>query len=321
MPVQRFDSVNASYRYAVSVTRNAGSNFHIAFRILPEPMYRAMCTIYAYMRISDDLVDDSILLNSATPTSSTGSTSLADWREMTANLQADKVVDHPLFPALRDVLQKYPIDVNWLMSVLEGMQRDLDWTPFADFDELCHYCDQVAGMSGLCCQAIWGANLTETRELALTCGRAFQMTNILRDIHEDRSRGRCYFPQTELDHFGCLDNDWEDPDIRSNWLDLITFQVKRTESFYQEASELERHLSGPGRRMLRVMFVTYRAVLRKISQDPQLVFHQKVRVSKSRKLMILLTAPYLSILNSDHHVSAECKNRGLINTKIPSTNG
>ncbi len=321
MPVQRSDSVNVSYRYAVSVTRAAGSNFHIAFRILPEPMYRAMCTIYAYMRISDDLVDDSILRNSANPASAYGTSSLADWREMTARLQTGIEGDHPLFPALRDVLQKYPIEVDWLLNVLDGMQRDLDWTPFADCDELSHYCDQVAGMSGLCCQAIWGANLTQTQKLALTCGRAFQMTNILRDIHEDRSRGRCYFPQCELDQFGCQNSDWEDPQIRSNWLDLIAFQVKRTESFYQEASELERHLTGPGRRMFRIMFVTYRAVLRKISRNPQRVFHQKVRVSKRRKLLILLAAPYLSIVNSESHITAECDNPALTKTKVPSTNG
>ncbi|HBN79533.1 MAG TPA: hypothetical protein DD473_27665 [Planctomycetaceae bacterium] len=321
MPAERSDSVIASYRYAVDVTRAAGSNFHIAFRILPEPMYRAMCTIYAYMRISDDLVDGSLSENTSSLPETSAVQSLANWQKLTANLKSSHSTSHPLFPALEDVLGNYPIEVSWLLAVLDGMQRDLNWSPFADFEELACYCDQVAGMSGLCCQAIWGADLEQTRKLALTCGRAFQMTNILRDVHEDTIRGRCYFPQNELDHFGCQNTNWDDPQIRSNWLDLIAFQVKRTESFYREASELERHLSGPGRRMFRIMFVTYRAVLRKISRNPQLVFHQKVRVSKSRKLIILLAAPYLSVLNSESHANAQCSNSAILNAKVPSPNG
>ncbi len=280
-------SVDASYDYAVGVTRGAGSNFHLAFRTLPRPMYRAMCVVYAYMRISDDLVDGCDV------PSDSPRQALADWKG--AVEQLPEPADHPLFPALSDVMARYGIERDWLLQVLVGMERDLDWREFPDFESLSGYCDQVAGMSGLCCQALWGADLSQTRELALTCGRAFQMTNILRDLTEDSHRGRCYLPADERVHFGCPEQMVENERFVPAWKKLICFQIERTQALYAEAQRLEDFLSGPGRRMFRIMFATYHGLLEQIMEDPDALATRRVRLTKSQKLTILITAPHRSL--------------------------
>jgi len=280
-------SLDASYDFAVGVTRRAGSNFHLAFRTLPRPLYRAMCVIYAYMRISDDLVDG------CDADSDSPREALAIWKA--AVEQLPEPADYPLFPALSDVMTRYGIERDWLLQVLVGMERDLDWREFPDFGSLSEYCDQVAGMSGLCCQALWGADLSRTRELALTCGRAFQMTNILRDLTEDSRRGRCYLPLDERVHYGCPEQMVENGSFVPAWKKLIRFQLERTNAFYAEARELDDLLSGPGRRMFRIMFATYHGLLEQITGDPDALATRRVRLTKSQKLTILLMAPHRSL--------------------------
>src|SRR6266542_3005590 len=56
------DAMNAalvrSYRYCEEVARHEAGNFYPAFLLLPAPRRRAMCALYTYMRIADDLSDE-----------------------------------------------------------------------------------------------------------------------------------------------------------------------------------------------------------------------------------------------------------------------
>jgi phytoene synthase len=47
----------------------------------------------------------------------------------------------------------------------------------------------------------------DTSEAAVALGIANQLTNILRDVGEDRGRGRIYLPQEDLDRFGYSESD------------------------------------------------------------------------------------------------------------------
>ena len=56
------------------------------------------------------------------------------------------------------------------------------------------YCDKVAGAVGCLSVCIFGLNEENKRKYAFTLGRAFQFTNILRDLKEDSLRNRSYIP-------------------------------------------------------------------------------------------------------------------------------
>ena len=47
----------ASYLYCERLARKQAGNFYHAFRILPNPQRRAMCALYAFLRVTDDLTD------------------------------------------------------------------------------------------------------------------------------------------------------------------------------------------------------------------------------------------------------------------------
>ena len=111
-----------------------------------------------------------------------------------------------------DALPQLPLpaatDDEWAESltamrdVLTGVEADLEPVSFATFADLYPYCYRVASAVGLACLPIWGARGDAVRA-AESAGIAFQLTNILRDLGEDRANGRVYLPQDELARFGC----------------------------------------------------------------------------------------------------------------------
>jgi phytoene synthase len=52
-------SLERSYAYCEGLTRAQAGNFYHAFRLLPAGQRRAMCALYAFMRVADDIADSS----------------------------------------------------------------------------------------------------------------------------------------------------------------------------------------------------------------------------------------------------------------------
>ncbi len=255
-----------------------------------------MCVLYAFMKLTDDIADAPL---------SADMTNESELQQRMENVQKWKLelqqaldgreTNHPLFPALCDVVQQFQIDPQWLLDVIEGVKRDLHPLSFRNYTELRQYCYHVAGTVGLCCQSIWGADLSQTRSLAVTCGEAFQLTNILRDLHEDACNNRCYLPADEMQRFQCSIADFANRQPSESFEDFIRFQIERTTELYRQAVPLENHLQGSGLKMFRKMFFTYFLLLQKIARFPQRSLQQKVRLSKIEKAKILLTAGNCSL--------------------------
>src|SRR5271156_6334923 len=51
-------SLARSHAYCEKLARREAGNFYPAFRLLPAPQRRAMCALYAFMRIADDVSDE-----------------------------------------------------------------------------------------------------------------------------------------------------------------------------------------------------------------------------------------------------------------------
>ena len=188
-----------SYAYCERLAARAAGNFYHGFRLLPAEQRRAMCSLYAFLRVADDLSDDGGSVASR-------QTALDGWREgLSACLAGD--YRHPIYPALHHAIDRYHIPVRHLQDVLDGMDMDLEISSYATFDDLYAYCYRVASAVGLACIHIWGVHGETAPAAAEAAGVALQLTNILRDVAEDASRGRIYLPRDELDRFGVTEED------------------------------------------------------------------------------------------------------------------
>lgn len=296
-----------SYDYAVRITRQSGSSFRLSFLMLPRRDYQAMCVLYAFMRLTDDLADAPLVslepIDLPTADAEPRPAMLERWREQLLACLTRGEDTHPLHPALRDVVTNYAINPEWLYDVITGVEFDLAPQQLTTFNDLQRYCYLVAGTVGLCCQAIWRADLSQTHDLAVQCGEAFQLTNILRDIREDAERGRCYLALEDLQAAGLTETQLHGRDLPEGFVPLIEQHIQRARDGYDRARELEQHLRGAGKRMFRIMFKTYSCLLSEIERDPQACFYRRIRISGRRRVAILLTAPHRRLFRAAPTVS------------------
>jgi phytoene synthase len=274
------DGLKASYATCYEITRRAASNFYFGFLLLPREKRQAMHALYAFLRQTDDLGDDGGAVDERLA-------ALAAWRISLDRALAGEF-DSPVFPALIDTMHRYEIRPEWLHAVIDGVGEDQTIVNFATYADLSRYCYHVAGVVGLSCIHIWGIhdNGPRVTELAVICGRAFQLTNILRDLKEDIERGRVYLPQEDLAQF-----DYSEDDLRQGVYDdrfraLMRFEIDRTEACYSEAAELHEYLSPEGQAALGAMMGMYRGLLGEIRRRDGDVFTKRVRLNAWQKLGI-----------------------------------
>ena len=296
-----------SYQACVQVARRTGKNFYYSFLTLPKRLAEDMCVLYAFMRWTDDLADAeelpvgirevalhqwrehvrAALHSSATPQSLTASIpSLLE----PLSLSTTKLVDQHILNALVDVVRRYRIPERYLFDVIDGVESDLEVRRFETFSQLEDYCYHVAGAVGLCCIHIWGFEGAPAERLAIDCGTAFQLTNVLRDLAEDAARGRIYLPEEDLARFGYSSEELRAGIRNPSFEALMKFEVDRAREYYDRSAGLTACLSPPGRRIYTAMRDIYGGLLREIERRQYDVFTQRIRLSGFQKLKSALLA-------------------------------
>jgi len=274
-------SLEESRQYCQQLAKQTGKNFYYSFLTLPADMRRDMCVLYAFMRITDDIGDDeSIHLAQR-------GRNLTAWKQSLQSALSGESVEHVIFPALLDIIERRQIPAEYLYDVIDGVSQDLEPHRFETWQELEQYCYHVAGAVGLCCIHIWGFEGDSVREPAVACGTAFQLTNILRDIGEDADRGRIYLPQEDLQRFGYTEDDIQNRVIDDRFRKLMQFEVERARDYYNQAEELFASLSKEGRPILRAMIRIYGGLLDRIEARNYDVYSSRVSLSKMKKWSIV----------------------------------
>jgi len=284
-------SAARSRAYCEQLTRSQAKNFYYGLKLLPEPKRSAMFTLYAYMRLIDDIADDEDGRSVRQRIDE-----LEQWREHThaildgRSVEArTEVVDdgHLLWPAFAEMVNDYRMPRHIFDDVIAGQRQDLEPEPFDTFAQLREYCYRVAGVVGLASIYIWGFECgAETEALAIDRGVAFQLTNILRDLHEDAARGRTYLPREELAVLNVSEADLKDGRGGREFHELMRFQIDRAEAYYQKSRPLDDRIQRDSRPTLVAMTQIYHRLLKKVAAEPERVLRERVSLSLLSKLMI-----------------------------------
>ena len=275
-------TVARSYAYCDRLARREAANFYHAFRLLPGDQRRAMCALYAFLRVTDDLADE--------PGPADAKRRALDrWRRQLHAALAGEY-HHPLFPAFHHAVARYGIADDYFDDAIDGVTMDLDVSRYDTFGDLYVYCYRVASVVGLSCLPIWGCAAPDAKPYAEAAGVAFQLTNILRDLGEDADRGRVYLPREDLKRFGYGEDDLFRGVRDARFLALMRFEAERAQRYYDTAEPLARRLPAPGRAVFQVMHRTYRALLHEIIRRDFDVLSGRVRLSRLHKLWLAAQA-------------------------------
>jgi 15-cis-phytoene synthase len=282
-------SAAESFAWCEGESRRAASSFLMAFKALRRERYRAMCALYAFSRVTDDLGDGTGLGNGPELGESRGR-ALDDWQSQLEQALVGESVPHPVFPALVDTVRRFELPPGYLHDIIAGVRGDVGVVDLADEAELSRYCYHVAGAVGLSCIHIWGFRGHEAEPAAIACGEAFQRTNILRDVREDAVTGRFYLPRDLREQYGCEASDLETGTGRERLLGLLDESARRTSPYYERIGPLYDALSFEGRACLSAMRGVYEGVFARIRAQPLAVFSRRVRLCRASKAWTLCRA-------------------------------
>jgi phytoene synthase len=275
--------LEAAYVYCETLTAHHSKSFYAASALLPANKRHAIRALYAFCRVSDDIVDH--------PDANVAE-NLALWRERV--LSGDPL-DHDLVAlAWTDARTTYHVPVHYITQLLDGVASDLHVTRYATFHDLATYCYGVASTVGLMSMHITGFSGPEAIPYAVKLGVALQLTNILRDVGEDWQRGRLYLPQDELAAFGLTEADVAAGQVTDRWRDFMRFQIERTRQLYEEAIPGIAMLHRDGQHAIAAATAIYGAILDDIERNDYDVFNRRAYVGKARKVGHLITT-WLSI--------------------------
>lgn len=265
-----------AYNQCEAITREHSRTFFISSSLLPADQKQAMRALYAFCRVSDDLVDRDPV---------NGAEGLANWRQRAlAGLPHENEL---VASAWIDTRNRYRIPRQYAEQLLDGIAADLTKTRYETFDELAHYCYAVASTVGLMVMHIVGYSGKEAIPFAVKLGVALQMTNILRDVAEDWHNGRLYLPQDELAAFGLNETDVADGIVDDRWRAFMRFQIERARRLYTEALPGITMLGRRGRFAVGAAAELYQGILDDIEAYDYDVFTRRAGVSDGRKAALL----------------------------------
>ena len=266
------------------VIRRHSKSFALASRLLPREARERAEALYAWCRAADDRIDYA--------TDPAGAeAALRELRTEVDDVYAGRSVATPAADALRRAVAACGIPREYPLELLAGFEMDVRNTQYATADELLLYCHRVAGVVGLMmCHAL---GVTDDAGLphAAHLGIAMQLTNIARDVAEDRERGRMYLPAEWLPRPLAPGEPLTDAVAAA----AVRRCLELADRYYESGEAGLGYLSPRCRLAIRTASRVYRAIGEKVAAQGYRPSAGRAVVGTRRKLTILARSVVVSL--------------------------
>ena len=270
-----------------AITRKSASNLALAFVLLPKPKRDGMSALYAFCREVDDIADDESI---PVPERRTR---LAHWRQEVRAACAGGTPQLPVIRELQAIIQQHQLPFGLFDELVQGVEMDLEIKRYATYQDLEQYCYRVASVVGLLSIEIFGYTNPGCQTYAVHLGKALQLTNILRDVHNDAHRGRIYLPTSELVRFEVQPEEILRGVYSDRYANLAQSVGQRAQDFYAQA---RNSLPPEDRRSMataELMGSVYWRLLEKLEKQRFNVFDSgTTRLTKAHKIYLVLRTWY-----------------------------
>jgi len=182
------ERVPAAREWRGYMARNSRS-FSFAARFFPADAAERVARVYAWCRVTDDLVDRAEGENDAALEAA-----LDEWEGLSRRAYAGEATGLELVDRTMGEMASAGISFVYAAELVEGMRMDLRGERYPTLDRLRVYTHRVASVVGLWLTELSGVRDAATLRRAAALGHAMQLTNILRDVGEDARAGRLYLP-------------------------------------------------------------------------------------------------------------------------------
>ena len=264
------------------------TNFYYSFLVLPADKRRAIVAVWDFCRAVDDATDEAW-------DASTGAVAaeLARWRRELVACFDGGSPETPQGRALAPVAARFRLPREGFEALIDGVEMDVYPRRYDTFGDLYEYCIRVASAVGLICLEIFGYEHQRSRQYAIDLGVALQLTNILRDVPDDLSRGRVYIPVAEMLEYGVGEDDLRQEaerageGVRSEQVrNLLRHQATRAREYYARAAAALPPADASRLVAAEIMGAIYFAILERIERRDFDVFSSVVRIPRPWRALI-----------------------------------
>lgn len=277
-------TLTASYEHCRRLNARHGRSFYLATLLLPAWKRRHVHALYGFARYVDDIVDE----YKATGAERRGA-ALDQVRERLDTALDGEHVRDPVLPAFVHTVRSFDVEREDVDAFLESMRTDLTVTRYATYDDLLAYMEGSAAAIGLMMLPVLETLPGEgraAREPARELGRAFQLTNFLRDVAEDLDRGRVYLPANDMKRFGVTEEDLASGTCTAGVRELVAFEADRAREHYGRALEGVKLLVPSSRPCIRAAHELYGGILDEIAASGHDVLAARAQVPRRRRAVI-----------------------------------
>lgn len=271
-----------------SIFKRGSTTYYFSSKLFPKPLRQDIFKLYSFVRVADDYVD-------TVPQNKKEFKILREHLEdalddpgFSVRRTQDDSINERVVKNIVQLIRKYDFDPEWAVSFMDSMQADIDKKQYLSMDGSLWYTYGSAEVIGLMMAKLMGLP-DNALPAAAVQGRAMQWINFIRDINEDNSLGRCYFPRDELQNFQLKNlSETVSNNNSKNFKAFINFQLDRYASWQNEARKGFQYIPNRYLPALKTAASAYDWTAQQIRQDPFIVYRKKVK--PSRRNLVFLAA-------------------------------
>ncbi|GFQ79706.1 NADH dehydrogenase complex I, assembly factor 6 [Trichonephila clavata] len=256
-----------SYQYCLEAVRKYDYENYLCTLLLPEPVKSAAFVIRAF-NVEIAQVRDSV------STSSIGQMRMKFWKDALDRTFADNPPEQPVTQELAKLLNRCKLSKSWFSRLISSREALLNDKPFVSVRDLENYCDQAfVSVYYLILQAS-GISDMHCDHAASHIGKSQGISNFLRGIPFNASRGRLFLPLEIMSKYKISQEQLFRPEQKKNLQDGI-FELS---SLAHQHLQLGRKLNSDLPKLVKQIFlpaVATEAYLKSLEQTDFDVFHPK----------------------------------------------
>lgn len=262
------------------IFKRGSTTYYFSSIFFPKKVRNDVFALYSFVRTADDFVDkippraDKLLHLEKLYKAAAANPYFSIEHNQDDDI-SERVIKNIMY-----LSKKYNFKTEWIIAFFDSMKQDVHPRNYQTIDASLQYVYGSADVIGLMMAKI--LNLPNAAlESAKKQGTAMQWINFIRDINEDNTLGRLYFPKEDLKKFDLADLNKKN--IHKNQLNFerfIRFELGRYYGWQQNANK------GIGLipYRLRIALITangmYAWTAKQIERNPMVVYEKQVKPSK-----------------------------------------
>lgn len=278
--------IQTAYAKCQALASSHYENFPVA-RMVPKHLRRHVAAIYAFARTADDIADEE---HDTVDAYDMRRVEKLEAFERCLDSAPESVPDEWawIFTALKCTMAEFSIPKTLFTDLTSAFKQDVIKKRYATFAELLDYCRRSANPVGRLVLILHGKTQEELFRMSDNICTALQLANFWQDMSVDKLKDRIYIPQEDWRGLG--EADIFAPSASPLVMEVLKFEVERTEALFKGGEDLPKHLPFPLSLEIKATIAGGRAILKKIARQNFDTLSARPKLGKFDKISILLEA-------------------------------